>query len=383
MKKVAVFGSTGSIGVNSLNVIREFKEHFSVSVLVVNSNIQELSKQIDEFFPDSVVVKNEVKSAELKKKYPKLNILSGDKGIIEAASQFDFDIMISALVGFAGLTPTIEAIKRGKRIGLANKETMVVAGEIINSLCKEYGSEIIPVDSEHSAIFQCLMGEEKNGIANLILTASGGPFFNKSYEELKKVTIKEALEHPNWKMGNKITIDSATMMNKGLEVIEAHWLFNMPIEKISIVVHPQSVIHSMVEFIDGSIKAQLSLPDMKIPIQFALTYPQRFKNSFTVTNLTKLGLLSFFEPDFIKFRCLKLAFETLKTYSLAPCVLNAANEIAVENFLNGKISFLQIPNYIEESLNKFNLSNKVSIESLIECDNRTRAFVEEKIKKEN
>ena len=280
MKRIAILGSTGSIGVNALNVIREFKDLFSVFALTVNSKIDLLEKQILEFNPKVVVVKDKVKAEELRKRIGnKCEVLSGDEGLIKIASANDYEILLTALVGFAGLAPTVEGIKKRKRIALANKETLVVAGELIVELCKKYNTEIIPVDSEHSAIFQVLVGENQKEINKLILTASGGPFREFSKNELMNVTVEQALKHPNWSMGSKITIDSATMMNKGLEVIEAHWLFHLPKEKIEVIVHPQSIIHSMVEFIDGSIKAQLSLPDMKLPIQYSFPYPQRLKCS--------------------------------------------------------------------------------------------------------
>ena len=373
-KKILILGSTGSIGVNALNVIREFPDYFSVEALTVNSNIDELEKQIIEFSPSIVVVRDSHKAIELKKRINnKCEIITGDEGLIEITRQGDYDIMLSSLVGFAGLAPTIEGIKQKKRIALANKETLVAAGELIIDLCKKYKAELIPVDSEHSAIFQCLVGENNSDISKLILTASGGPFFNK--ENLTEVTIAEALNHPNWKMGNKITIDSATMMNKGLEIIEAHWLFNLPKEKIDVVIHPQSIIHSMVEFIDGSIKAQLSEPDMKLPIQYAFSYPDRLKSNFVNTNFPKLGKLTFFEPDSEKFRCLNLAYEVMEQAGTAPCILNAANEIAVEKFLKGKIKFTQIPDIINEALNKIENHRTPDIETIVECNRQTREFV--------
>ena len=256
------------------------------------------------------------------------------------------------MVGFAGFAPTLEAIKRGKRIALANKETLVVGGEIVTELCKKYNSEIIPVDSEHSAIYQCLVGEDIESVNKIILTASGGPFLHLTKEELKNVTVKDALNHPTWKMGNKITIDSASMMNKGLEVIEAHWLFGLSKEKIEVLIHPQSIIHSMVEFVDGSVKAQMGLPDMKLPIQYALGYPERLESNFQKTSLPKIKTLNFFAPDFEKFECLKLAYDVLETGGTAPCVLNAANEVAVDRFLKGKINFSYIPSLINKALEK-------------------------------
>jgi len=376
MKKILILGSTGSIGVNTLTVVNEFPGEFLITGLTANGNIELLQKQIAEFKPKTVVVKDKLKADELKSVVNgSVEVLSGEEGLIEITKRGDYDIFVSSLVGFAGLAPTIEAIKLKKRIALANKETLVSAGEIITRLCKEYNAEMIPIDSEHSAIFQCLVGESKNEIFKLILTASGGPFLNKSAEELESVTIEEALNHPNWKMGTKITIDSATMMNKGLEVIEAHWLFNLPKEKIDVLIHPQSVIHSMVEFVDSSIKAQLSLPDMKVPIQYALTYPNRFQSRFVVTDFPKIHKLTFFEPDFVKFPCLKLAYDAIGAGGTAPCILNAANEIAVSLFLNGKIKFSRIHEIIDSVLNKIELKYNPSIETIFECDRQTRDYL--------
>jgi 1-deoxy-D-xylulose-5-phosphate reductoisomerase len=376
MKKVLILGSTGSIGVNALNVIRKFPDRFSVAGLTANSNISVLSQQIEEFKPEFVVINDRSKVTELSKIVNnKVEIISSENGLVEAAQKYDYDILVGAIVGFAGLIPTLEAIKRGKRIALANKETLVVAGEIVTRLVAENGSEIIPVDSEHSAIYQCLIGENLMEVEKLILTASGGPFLNKEKSFFDNATVDEALNHPNWKMGSKITIDSATMMNKGLEVIEAHWLFGLPVEKISVVIHPQSIIHSLVQFVDGSIKAQLGLPDMKLPIQYALTFPERLTNDFERTNLPSINQLTFFEPDFDKFECLKLAYSALKTGGTAPCILNAANEVAVEKFLKGIIRFSEIPALINKALDNIENHSNPDIETIIECDKLTRNFV--------
>ncbi|MCX7876441.1 MAG: 1-deoxy-D-xylulose-5-phosphate reductoisomerase [Melioribacteraceae bacterium] len=376
MKKILVLGSTGSIGQSTLEIVRAFPDKFQIIGLSANQNTEELERQIKEFDIKSVAVSDDIKANELKDKINgKCEILVGSKGIIELVKRNNYDILVTALVGFAGLLPTIEAIKLKKRIALANKETLVVAGEIIIKLLEKYGAEIIPVDSEHSAIFQSLVGENKNHINKIILTASGGPFLNKNIDELKNVTIGEALNHPNWKMGNKITIDSATMMNKGLEVIEAFWLFQLPKDKIEVLIHPQSIIHSMVEFSDGSIKAQLSTPDMKLPILYALTYPERFKYSKVNTDLKKISNLSFFEPDFNKFVCLKIAYDVISEGGTSPCILNAANEIAVDNFLKGKIKFTQIPEIIELALNKIDKKYKIEIDDVFEADYKTREFL--------
>ncbi|MBK7104508.1 MAG: 1-deoxy-D-xylulose-5-phosphate reductoisomerase [Ignavibacteriae bacterium] len=371
MKKILILGSTGSIGISTLDVIRNFRDKFEVFGLTVNTNIELLKKQIAEFNPKFVVVKNG-KYQELQNDIKNCKVLSGEEGLIEITKNGDYDILVSSLVGFAGLAPTLEGIKRGKRIALANKETLVAAGEIVTSSAEKYNAEIIPVDSEHSAIFQCLVGEEKNNIEKLLVTASGGPFLKKSFSDLEKVTVEEALNHPNWNMGNKVTIDSSTMMNKGLEVIEAHWLFGLPKSKIDVVVHPQSIVHSMVEFIDGSIKAQLSLPDMKLPIQYAITYPERFESKFVNTHFPTLKELTFFEPDLNKFKCLKLAFDSMEQGGTAPCILNAANEIAVEKFLNKNIRFTQIPELIDYALNNVEVSHNISFETILDCDRQTR-----------
>lgn len=375
MKKVFISGSTGSIGINSLNVIKNLKDDFKVTALAVNKRIDLLEPQIREFNPEVVIVKEDVPAKELRKM---LNnnpeVLSGTEGLCYAAANLDYDIFIGAMVGSAGLAPTIEAVKRGKRIALANKETLVIAGELITALCKKYNSEILPVDSEHSAIFQCLAGEKNNQVEKLILTASGGPFREKNKEDLSRVSVEEALNHPNWKMGNKITIDSASMMNKGLEVIEAKWLFGIDEHNIDVVIHPQSIIHSMVQFVDGSVKAQLGLPDMKLPIQYALTYPDRMKNDFPRTSLPSLAQLTFFEPDFDKFECLRLAYEALNLGGTAPCILNAANEIAVDLFLKGKISFSKIPYIINKSLEKIENNADPDLQVIFQCDRYTREY---------
>ncbi|HEY4754889.1 MAG TPA: 1-deoxy-D-xylulose-5-phosphate reductoisomerase [Ignavibacteriaceae bacterium] len=373
MKKVLVLGSTGSIGVNTLNVIRNFPDKFSVAALTINTRIDLLEPQIYEFKPPVVVVKDDKLAAELRKKLTvKCEVLSGIEGLIYVAANLDYDILLGAMVGFAGLAPTLEAIKRGKRIALANKETLVVGGELVTELCEKYNAELIPVDSEHSAIYQCLVGEDIHSVQKIILTASGGPFLHLNKEKLKNVTVKEALNHPTWKMGNKVTIDSASMMNKGLEVIEAHWLFGLPKEKIEVAIHPQSIIHSMVEFIDGSIKAQMGLPDMRLPIQYALGYPERLKSKFQKTCLPDIKTLTFFSPDLQKFECLKLAYQVLNDGGTAPCVLNAANEVAVDRFLNGDIKFSYIPTLINKTLDKIENHKSPDVETIFECDKLAR-----------
>lgn len=376
MKKILLLGSTGSIGINTLDVIRKHPDKFSVSALTINTRIDLLIPQIEEFNPELVVVVNE-NAAENLRNTAGINckILSGVEGLIYAASNCEYDILLGAMVGFAGLLPTIEAVKRGKRIALANKETLVVAGELVTNLAEKNNAEIIPVDSEHSAIYQCLVGEKLKEVEKLILTASGGPFLNKNKEDFDTVSVEEALAHPNWKMGNKITIDSASLMNKGLEVIEARWLFNIPKEKIEVVIHPQSIIHSMVEFKDCSVKAQLGIPDMRLPIQYALSFPDRIENDFAKTDFAKIKELTFSEPDLEKFSCLKLAYESLALEGTAPCILNAANEVAVEKFLSGKISFSKIPEIIDYALNNIENHKSPDLDTIIQCDKETRELV--------
>lgn len=366
-------GSSGSIGKSTLDVIRCFPELFSVAGVAVNSNTQLLLEQVAEFSPRAVAVRNPKQAEEIAAHLPEGTALYiGDTGLNAIAADLEYDIFLGAMVGFAGLAPTLEAIKRGKRIALANKETLVVAGELVTALCKQYQADLLPVDSEHSAIFQCLCGEKHEQVRQLVLTASGGPFYNVPKEQFSSITLQQALAHPTWKMGSKITIDSATMMNKGLEVIEAHWLFGFPKDQISVVIHPQSIIHSFVEFVDGSIKAQLSTPDMKLPIQYALTYPDRLPASHVQTHFPTIGSLTFHEPDTSKFECLDIAFSALNTGGTAPCILNAANEIAVDRFLRGEISFTKIPYIINKALDLIPFCSSPDIEQIFNCDREAR-----------
>jgi 1-deoxy-D-xylulose-5-phosphate reductoisomerase len=374
-KKIAILGSTGSIGQQTLDVVSKFPNDFTVTYLTANSNINLIFDQVRTFKPKGVVLLDSSCYAKAKKELAgKTEILFGEEGLADVVQRKDVDIVVSALVGFAGLKPTIKAIEAGKRIALANKETLVVAGEIMMPLAEKHKVDLLPVDSEHSAIFQCLVGELPNKVEKLILTASGGPFRTKSLEELEDVTLEEALNHPNWKMGSKITIDSATLMNKGLEVIEAHWLFGVPPEKIDVVVHPQSIIHSMVEFIDGSIKAQLGMPDMKLPIQYALTHPSRSAAQWPRVNFPRLGEMTFFEPDIKRFPCLHIAFDALKAGGTIPAVMNAANEVAVAKFLNGKIRFMDIPHFIRNAMEKYSMATNPTLENIVEADRWTREF---------
>lgn len=375
-KNIAILGSTGSIGTNSLEVIRNFPELFRAAYLTTNRNIDLLQEQIKLFSPRGVVVLDERKASELRTRIgSSVEVLSGTSGLEQVVTREDVDIVISSLVGFAGLKPTIAAIRHRKRIALANKETLVVAGSLITSLVREYGVDLLPVDSEHSAIFQCLVGEDRSKVARLLLTASGGPFLNIPAESFSTLTVEKALNHPKWKMGNKITIDSSTLMNKGLEVIEAHWLFGVPGDRIHVVIHPQSIIHSMVEFVDGSVKAQLGIPDMKLPIQYALSYPERWPMNGSRLDFPALQSMTFFEPDRDKFRCLGLAYDALALGGTAPTVLNAANEVAVHSFLNHKISFDKIPIVIERALTLHKTRSNPEIQDIIEIDHQTRDFV--------
>ncbi len=372
-KNIALLGSTGSIGRNSLEVIRNFPDRFRATCLTTNKNIDLLQQQVAEFQPKVVVVLDECRASELRGRLNgSIEVLSGERGLERVVAHDDVDIVINSLVGFAGLKPTIAAIQHRKRIALANKETLVVAGGLITSLVREYGVELLPVDSEHSAIFQCLVGEDRSHVAKLILTASGGPFLNIAAESFSSLTVEEALNHPNWKMGNKITIDSSTLMNKGLEVIEAHWLFSLPGDRIRVVIHPQSVIHSMVEFIDGSVKAQLAVPDMKLPIQYALSYPERWPMNGARVDFPAMRLMTFSEPDWNKFRCLRLAFDALSLGGTAPAVLNAANEVAVNAFLDRRITFEKIPTVIERALTLHKTRLRPDIQDIIDADRQTR-----------
>ena len=375
MKKgIAILGSTGSIGIQALEVICENNDLFNVEVLTANENSQLLIKQAKLYNPNSVVIVNKNKYDEVYSALNPLNIkvYSGKNSLEQIIESEKIDVVLTAVVGYSGLIPTINAIKNGKKIALANKETLVVAGELITKLSLRYGTEIVPVDSEHSAIFQCLVGEEKNPIEKIILTASGGPFRGKTRKELLSISKEQALKHPNWSMGAKITIDSATLMNKGLEVIEAKWLFNLTKKQIDIVVHPQSIIHSAIQFEDGSIKAQLGLPDMKLPIQYALGFPYRIKNSFKRFNFLDFSKLTFEEPDLKTFKNLALAYKAMESGGNAACILNAANEVAVNAFLKNEIAFLKMPDLLDNCLEKINFVKNPTLEDYIETDRQTR-----------
>jgi 1-deoxy-D-xylulose-5-phosphate reductoisomerase len=337
MKNVCILGSTGSIGRSSLEVIDRFPGQFRPAGLTANRNVDVLHEQVQKYRPDAVaLLDGDAASLFRERVNGQVRVHSGERGLIEIAGGDDIDIVIASMVGFAGLRPTVAALEKGKTVALANKETLVVAGGLMTSLAGKHGAKLLPVDSEHSAVLQCLVGEEPSSVSKLILTASGGPFLHLDRAEFAKVRVEDALRHPTWKMGRKITVDSATMMNKGLEVIEAHWLFNLPAERIEVLIHPQSVIHSMVEFADGSVKAQMGVPDMKLPIQYALTCPERPASSWKRLDFSTLSEMTFMQPDMEKFRCLKLAYEALKEGGTAPVVLNAANEVAVTRWPSGR-----------------------------------------------
>jgi len=375
-KNIGILGSTGSIGKNSLEVISNLEKGYRIVYLTTNKNIELLEKQIKEFKPKAVAVIDKSFAMKLKKRINNsVQLFSGEEGLLQLIESYDVEVVINSLVGFAGLRPTVELIKRGVTIALANKETLVAAGDVIKQLLRKHKTKIIPIDSEHSAILQCLVGEKSEFVSRLILTASGGPFLSLNKNKFHKITVEEALKHPNWKMGSKITIDSATLMNKGLEVIEAHWLFDLPPEKIDVLIHPQSIIHSMVEFIDGSIKAQLGVPDMKLPIQYALTYPKRVATNYKRINFNELKKLTFLQPDLKKFKCLQLAYDSLKKGGTSPAVMSAANEEAVELFLKHKISFEKIPLLIQKVLEIIPLKSLPSLDDIIEADREARILV--------
>ena len=373
-KNIAILGSTGSIGTQALDVIRAFPERLTVSVLTASANTDLLIAQAREFKPKAVVIVCKEGYLQVKGALESLEIivLTGEESLEEVVQLEKIDLVLNAIVGSAGLRPTCQAIMSGKDIALANKETLVVAGELVMGLAKKHGVKMLPVDSEHSAIFQCLAGEDNNPIEKIYLTASGGPFRGRDREFLGQVTKEQALKHPNWSMGAKITIDSASLMNKGLEVIEAKWLFDLETKQIDVVVHPQSVIHSLVQFQDGSIKAQLGLPDMKLPIQYALTYPERYANSFQRFDFAQYASLDFQKPDMETFRNLKLAYQALDEGGNRPCVLNAANEIVVEAFLQDKVSFLGMSDVIEETLCQIAFQKMTSLDDYIACDEVSR-----------
>jgi 1-deoxy-D-xylulose-5-phosphate reductoisomerase len=374
MKKISILGSTGSIGVNTLNVVREFADRFQVIALSAGRNAELLREQALEFRPKVVSVANADLAATIRPQLKRegIDVMHGEEGLVAVATHPESQLVLSALVGAQGFLPTLKAISSGKDVALANKETLVVAGPIIAEEVARNGVKLLPVDSEHSAIWQCLEGAKKETIRKLILTASGGPFLKRNASTFDLITVQEALEHPNWRMGKKITIDSATLMNKGLEMIEAHYLFDEPAEKLDVIIHPQSVVHSMVEFVDGSILAQLGTADMRIPIQHALSYPDRWENRLPSMDLTKVKNLEFFEPDPTKFPCLHLAHLALEQGGTMPAVSNAANEIAVESFLHDKISFTSIPRVVESVMTRHKTQLHPNLEEVCEADRWAR-----------
>lgn len=381
MKRIAILGSTGSIGRSALDIVSAHRDRFRVTVLTAGSNVALLDKQVESFAPDIVAVADNRAARELKRRIGKkraslLTILSGQDGIADAAAYEDSDFVLSAIVGAAGLIPTLSAVRSGKTIGLANKEALVMAGRILISESKKYRSKIIPVDSEHSAIFQCIAGHRKAVIRSIILTASGGPFAERSPADMVDITPEEALKHPRWKMGKKITIDSATLMNKGFEVIEAHHLFGLPHQSIDVVIHPQSIVHSIVEFKDRSCIAQLSVPDMKGPIAYALTYPQRIDNVIDGLSLHEIGTLTFKKPKKISFPCLSYAYRALEAGGTMPSVLNAANEVAVNAFLKGIIRFTEIPVIIRKTMEEHTVRSDTELHAVIEADQWARKTAE-------
>jgi len=374
-KNISILGSTGSIGVQTLDVVK--KLGIKVYGLTADKNIDLLEKQAREFKPRAVSISDEKDAEKLRSRLDGLNIqvYSGQEGIVRVATLEEVETVVNSIVGIAGLIPTVEAIRKGKNIALANKETLVTAGNIIMEEARKHRVDIIPIDSEHSAIFQCLLGNNKASISKLILTASGGPFRGYNRKDLVNITPQQALKHPTWKMGSKITIDCATLMNKGLEVIEARWLFNINADNIKVIIHPQSIVHSMVEFIDGSVIAQLGMPDMRLPIQFALTYPKRQSADLPKLDLTRIGSLTFEEPDLENFPCLKLAYDALKISGTMPAVMNGANEMAVSLFLSGKIKFIHIPDIIKRVMERHKVNNNPSINDIIEVDRWARMEV--------
>ena len=374
MKRLAILGSTGSIGVNTLDIVRQFSDRFEVVSLSAGRNTQLLLQQILEFRPKVVSVLNRDLAETLKKDLApaSVEVVHGVEGLIRIATHPEVDQVVSAIVGAVGLIPTLSAIKTGKSIALANKESLVIAGKIVMEEARHNHAEVLPIDSEHSAIFQSLLGHQKEAIQRLILTASGGPFLNLPTTKLHEVTVKDALNHPNWEMGKKITIDSASLMNKGLEVIEAHWLFDMPVEKIVVQIHPQSVIHSMVEYIDGSIIAQMGITDMRVPVSYALSFPQRLPLHLPRLDLFQKGGLTFQSPDFDRYPCLKLAYQSIEIGETMPAILNASNEVAVSAFLDGTISFTDIPILIQRVMEDHDVKSVRTVEDILKADHWAR-----------
>lgn len=380
-QKLTVLGSTGSIGTQTLDIVRQQRDKFEIVALSANSNSELLAAQVREFKPSFALICDEKSYRQLEKEhFPDTEFLYGTENLAELAALPECNTVLNALVGFAGFESTLAAINAGKKVALANKESLVVGGELIMKALEQNNGSLVPVDSEHSAMLQCLAGEDVADIEKIIITASGGPFRKSGLEQMKSITVEQALNHPNWNMGAKITVDSSTMMNKGLEIIEAHWLFNIPVNKIQPVIHPQSIIHSIVTFVDGSSKAQLGLPDMKVPINYALSYPERIKFETPRINWDEIHELIFEPVDYNRFPCVKLAMDSLEMGNLAPAVLNAANEVAVEKFLNREISYIQIAEIVEKSLHHIKTYQQPDVQAILEIDKETRDFASSLIK---
>lgn len=378
---LAILGATGSIGTQTLDVVRLFPNQFDVRSLTCGQNVELLAEQVREFRPECVAVGSPERAEAFQRALPgdapDVRVLVGEEGLCEAATQSDVDVVMGAVVGFAGLRPVLQALHAGKQVALANKETLVVGGDLVTQALNDGLGQLLPVDSEHSAIFQCLVGEEEHSVEEVILTASGGPFRERAAETFGDITVSQALDHPNWSMGAKITIDSATMMNKGLEVIEAKWLFDLTLDQIQVLVHPQSIVHSMVSFADGAVKAQLGVPDMMVPIQYALSFPARWPAPHDRLDWSQLSRLDFERPDTDKFPCLRLAYEAIEAGGTAPAILNAANEVAVERFLDEQIGFTDIPRAVEQALEGIPEATNPSLDDLVAADEEARRYVEE------
>lgn len=372
MKRIAILGSTGSIGRNALAIVENHPQEFTITALAAQENIDLLEAQAKKFHPKIVALYNKDKALELQKRLPHLTVLGGMEGLCAVASHEDSDLVLSAIAGTHGLTPTVAALQAKKNVALANKEALVSGGEFVTRLAKQQGVSIIPVDSEHSAIFQCLKNESIENVRRIVLTASGGPFRTYSDEALQNVNIDQALKHPNWKMGPKVTVDCSTLMNKGLEVIEAHWLFNLPLEQIEVIIHPQSIIHCLVEYIDGSMLAQLNDPDMKIPIQYAMTYPERRQGMLAPFDFLKNQTLQFFLPDMKKFRCLQLAFDAIVSGRSMPCFMNAANEVLVNRFIKNQISWVEISAKLDSLMSQHTCTTLSNLDDILNMDKEAR-----------
>jgi len=379
MQTLTILGATGSIGLSTLDVVRQHPDKYQIIALTAHKSVEQMAKLCEEFQPQFVVMVDENAAEQLSQKISKnINVLSGKENLNKVASLPEVTTVMAAIVGAAGLLPTLAAAKSGKRVLLANKESLVMSGQILINTVKENGATLLPIDSEHNAIFQCLNGQDRKGLERILLTASGGPFRTWKNEDLQKVTPSQACAHPNWSMGRKISVDSATLMNKGLEVIEACWLFDLPPEKVTVVIHPQSIIHSLVEYNDGSLLAQLGNPDMRTPIAYSLAFPQRISSGVKSLNLFEIGRLDFEQPNLQKFPCLRLAFEAMKMGGTATAILNAANEIAVEMFLNEKLSFIEIPKVIEETLSRCKIEEATDLKTVLKADEHAREIAEER-----